>query len=109
MALPRLWWRRARILSGIALALALIGLRGWLIAINWQPDRNAFPVQGIDISEANEPADWFAIRQTREIQFVYVRASMGATGRDARFQMHWSGLQQAQIRRGAIHVFSLCQ
>ena len=109
MASPRLWWRRTRILGGIALGLALVALTAWLFAINWQPDRNAFPVQGVDISEANPAVDWFAVKQTREVQFVYVRASMGATGRDAMFPMHWAGLQQAEIRRGAIHIFSLCQ
>lgn len=109
MASPRLWWRRVRIGGGIALSLALVALTGWLIAINWQPDRGAFPVQGVDISEANPPVDWFAVKATGEIQFVYARASMGATGRDERFQMHWAGLFQAGIERGAIHVFSLCQ
>ena len=109
MASRRILWRRTRILGGIALALALVALTAWLYAINWTPDRKAFPVQGIDISEAQEPIDWFEVRKTREIQFVYVRASMGATGRDARFPMHWAGLQQAGMRRGAIHVFSLCQ
>lgn len=109
MASARLLWRRARILSGIALSLALVALTAWLFAINWTPDRNAFPVQGIDISEANPPVDWFAVKTTGEIQFVYARASMGATGRDERFPMHWSGLFQAGMRRGAIHVFSLCQ
>lgn len=109
MASARVLWRRARILGGIALTLALGGLCGWLFAINWTPDRRAFPVQGIDISEANPPADWFAVRKTGEVQFVYARASMGATGRDELFPMHWSGLFQAGIRRGPIHVFSLCQ
>ncbi|MEZ0242455.1 MAG: glycoside hydrolase family 25 protein [Sphingomonas sp.] len=109
MASPRLWWRRARITGGIALALALVALTAWLYAINWAPDRRAFPVQGVDISEANPPVDWFAVRQTHQIQFVYVRASMGATGQDERFQMHWAGLHEAGMRRGAIHIFSLCQ
>ncbi|MCW3849338.1 GH25 family lysozyme [Sphingomonas sp. LB-2] len=109
MASARIWSRRIRITGGIALSLALVGLTAWLFAINWTPDRDAFPVQGIDISEANDPADWFAVKATHQIQFVYARASMGATGRDKRFPMHWSGLGQAGMRRGAIHVFSLCQ
>ena len=109
MASARLWRRRVRIGGGIALTLALVAMTAWLFAINWTPDRTAFPVQGIDISEAHEPVDWFEVRKTHQIQFVYVRASMGATGRDARFPMHWAGLQQAEMRRGAIHIFSLCQ
>jgi len=109
MASARIWRRRTRILGGVALALALAGLTAWLFAINWQPDRKAFPVQGVDISEANPPIDWFTVKATHEIQFVYVRASMGATGRDKLFPMHWAGLQQAGMRRGAIHIFSLCQ
>jgi len=109
MASARIWRRRGRLTGGIALALALVALTAWLFAINWQPDRRAFPVQGVDISQANPPVDWFAVKQGHEVQFVYVRASMGATGRDTLFPMHWAGLEQAGIRRGAIHVFSLCQ
>lgn len=109
MASARLWRRRARITGGIALSLALVALCGWMVMINWQPDRNAFMVQGLEISEAHDPVDWFEVKKTREVQFVYARASMGATGRDERFPMHWAGLHQAEMRRGAIHVFSLCQ
>lgn len=109
MASARIWRRRARIGGGIALALALAAMLAWMAAINWQPDRSAFPVQGIEISAAQDPVDWFEVRKTHQIQFVYARASMGATGRDTRFAMHWAGLQQAEMRRGAIHVFSLCQ
>jgi len=113
MASARVMWRRTRILGGIALALALLILTAWLLAINWAPDRKAFPIQGIDISEAQGGSgariDWFQVRALNNIQFAYARATIGAKGRDRRFRRHWQGLYAAGIPRGAIHLFSLCQ
>jgi lysozyme len=106
---PRILWRRTRIFGGIALALALIALCAWLFAINWRPDARAFPVQGVDVSEATGPIDWWAVKAGGDVQFAYARATIGADAHDKNFGQYWRGLYAAGIPRGAIHVFSLCQ
>jgi lysozyme len=105
---PRLLWRRIRVFAGVGLALALIGLVFWLFAVNWRPSAKDFPTQGIDVSEAQGAIDWWKVKEAG-IDFAYVRATIGARGRDRRFARNWRGLFQTGIPRGPIHVFSLCQ
>lgn len=106
---PRILWRRTRIIAGIALSLALIGFVGWLAAANWQPDPKAFPNQGIDLSEAQGPVDWWAVKANPDVHFAYARATIGADRSDKRFAANWRGMFEVSMPRGAIHIFSLCQ
>ncbi|WP_447727025.1 GH25 family lysozyme [Sphingomonas koreensis] len=100
--------RRGLIWAGIiALILAIAGVFGWRFAVNWAPARTHYAVQGIDISEEDGAIDW-AMVKARDVDFVYARATSGTTARDASFTANWTGAGEAQIRRGAIHVFSLC-
>lgn len=90
-----------------ALALALIGGSAWWAAGRWAPARTAYAVQGIDVSDANGAVDW-AMVKARDVDFVYLRATAGTDLRDMAFPGHWASVAGAGIRRGAIHVFSLC-
>ena len=72
----RRFWRRTRVFAGVALALALIGLCFWLFAINWRPAVKDFPIQGIDVAEAQGEIDWWAVKRTG-IVFAYARATHG--------------------------------
>lgn len=105
----RLLWRRSRVWAGVVLAFALLGVLTLLLAMLWRPSSKAFPIQGITVTEANGPIQWFAIKAQNPIRFAYVRATIGADEQDARFAENWNGLYEAGVRRGAIHVFSLCQ
>ncbi|MES2442268.1 MAG: GH25 family lysozyme [Pseudomonadota bacterium] len=105
----RILWRRTRIGAGFALALALIGFLAWLAAVNWRPDAKAFPLQGIDVSEAQGPIDWWTVKANSEVGFAYARATIGADRRDKSFGRNWRGLYAVAMPRGAIHSFSLCQ
>lgn len=105
----RVLWRRSRIWVGVALALGLVGLFVLLLAMLWRPSDKAFPIQGLTVTEHNGPINWFEIKAKDQIRFAYVRATIGAGEQDARFAENWDGLYQAGVRRGAIHVFSLCQ
>ncbi|MEI9926622.1 MAG: GH25 family lysozyme [Sphingomonas sp.] len=105
---PRIFWRRARISAGIALALGLVAVCGWLFAVNWQPAVKDFPKQGIDVAAAQGAINWWAVKADG-VSFAYARATIGAAERDARFAENWRALFETGIPRGAIHVFSLCQ
>lgn len=109
MPSARILWRRTRIFAGTGLALALIGFLAWLVAINWRPDAKSFPLQGIDVSEAQGAIDWWAVKANDDVRFVYVRATIGADRRDKRFGRNWRGAFAVSMPRGAIHIFSLCQ
>ncbi len=99
--------RALRILAWGVLALALIGGGAWWLAGRWAPSRDDYAVQGVDVSDADGAIDW-AMVKARDVDFAYVRATAGADLRDASFPAHWAALAGAGIRRGAVHVFSLC-
>jgi lysozyme len=100
--------RRGLIWGGIILViLAVAGVFGWRFAVDWSPARTEYPVQGIDVSEASGAIDW-AMVKAMDVDFAYARATDGATTRDARFMQNWADIEGAGLRRGAIHVFSLC-
>lgn len=100
--------RRGLIWGGIILVILTgAGLFGWRFAVHWAPARTHYAVQGIDVSDASGAIDW-AMVKAREVDFAYARATEGAAIRDASFTANWAGAGDAQIRRGAVHVFSLC-
>ncbi|ODP38108.1 GH25 family lysozyme [Sphingomonas turrisvirgatae] len=96
-----------RILGGLALAIAVLSATGWGYAGGWTPPRADYAVQGIDISAESGAIDWAMVR-ARDVDFAYLRATIGADGRDPRFAEHWAAAADAGIRHGAIHVYSLC-
>ena len=100
--------RRGLIGAGvIALILAVAGVFGWRFAVNWAPARTDYAVQGIDISQESGAIDW-AMVKANDVDFVYARATAGTATRDASFGQNWAGIETAGLRRGALHVFSLC-
>lgn len=100
--------RRGLIWGGIILLiLAAIGLFGWRFAVNWAPARTDYAVQGIDVSEASGAIDWTTVK-AEDVDFAYARATVGTAMRDASFTSNWADIETAGLRRGAIHVFSLC-
>lgn len=85
-----------------AFALAL-----YLFAQSWRPSAATFDVQGIDVSATNGAIDWNAVKAAGA-DFGYVVATSGGD-RDARFEDNWRGAAAADLRRGAIHAWSLCR
>ena len=96
---------------GIALAaLALLAAIAWVFATGWRPSDKDYRFQGVDVSEADGPIDWMTVRGADTgADFAYIRATYGADGRDARFALNWSDANGADIRRGALHEYSLCR
>nr|WP_302054083.1 GH25 family lysozyme [Sphingomonas tagetis] len=99
--------RVVRTIAWLALAAGIAAGGVWWFAGRWAPSRADYAVQGIDVSDANGAVDW-AMVKARDVDFAYARATAAAATRDARFPGHWAAIAEAGIRRGAIHVFSLC-
>lgn len=100
----------ARILRRLLLwvGLAAIAAAGLLyFAVHWGPSRTEFPVQGVDVSQAQGQIDW-RLARADGVDFAYLRASAGARTRDSRFAENWQSSREAGVRRGAYHVYSLC-
>ena len=100
--------RRGLIWAGvIVLILGIASMFGWRFAVNWAPARADYAVQGIDVSETNGAIDG-AMVKARDVDFAYAQATRGKADRDANFAANWTGMNDAGLRRGAIHIFSLC-
>lgn len=104
----RRFLNRARILAGIALSFALIALTAWLFVLVWRPATADFPVQGVYVSSAQGPIDWFTLRENGA-RFAYIVATTGVDRGDRRFAANWAGSFEAALPHGAVHRFSLCR
>jgi lysozyme len=94
-----------------AIALTLAGLLvviGWGVATRWAPSRTHYPLQGIDVAADTGPVEWGSVRAAGA-DFAYLVATVGAGARDAGFEGNWDALPDAGLRRGAVHVYSLCE
>jgi lysozyme len=96
-----------RIAAGLVL-LALLAIALWVYATGWAPAASEYPIQGVDVSEAQGAITWPTLA-ARGADFAYLRATSGAHGRDQRFADNWQGAAAAGLRRGAIHAWSFCQ
>ena len=94
-----------------ALCLTAIGAAGigaWAFATGWHPSPARYPLQGIDLPEHPPAVEWGSVRAAGA-DFAYLVATAGADRRDAGFEANWAVLPQAGLRRGAVHLYSLCQ
>ncbi|VVT21292.1 Glycosyl hydrolase [Sphingomonas sp. EC-HK361] len=96
-----------RILAVLA-AAGIVAMAAWQVAIGWRPSSETYPVQGVDVSEANGAVEWPLVKGSGA-DFAYIVATAGARHRDSRFETNWSDSAAAGLRRGAIHVYSLCE
>lgn len=65
-------------------------------------------ILGIDVSEYQGRIDFAGLQlqlQNRQIEFVFVRATMGKDGADSRFKQNWEGFRPLPIKRGAYHYY----
>lgn len=113
--LPPLGWA---ILAGIVL---LVGAGIW-----WLNSKNynewtyvkrfgirlplRFAIHGLDLSHHNARVDWDKIKKTKaenvRIDFVYLKATEGATHLDRQFARNWREAERVGIRRGAYHFYN---
>ncbi|TPG17570.1 glycosyl hydrolase [Sphingomonas koreensis] len=90
-----------------AIALVVIAAALFVYAIGWRPPTGKYAIQGVDVSEAQGDIDWNVLN-ARGTDFAYLRATFGAAGRDSRFADYWPAAGAADIRRGAVHIWSFC-
>lgn len=93
--------------AAVAIVIVLLAITAGAFALRWRPAATSYPYQGVDVAEDNGPIDWWTVRAAGA-DFAYVRATYGATGRDARFAVNWADVYVTGMRRGALHVYSLC-
>lgn len=103
------WWGTliGRVVAAWVLAV-LIAVAAWVYATGWAPSTRRYPLQGVDLSDAQGDVAWPTLA-ARGADFAYLRATSGAHGRDTRFAANWPAAAAAGLRRGAMHRWSFCQ
>lgn len=76
----------------------------WPVGMYPEPSLKEYPVRGIDLSHHNGKIDLTAI--TDSIDFIYLKASEGATWRDPMYDTYYSQAKDAGIPVGAYHFFN---
>lgn len=78
-----------------------------LIYVN-DPDRQRFPIRGIDISNHQKQIDWAKFDQS-QINFVLIKATEGGDFKDPLFENNWRNVRQKGAITGAYHFFTFCK
>lgn len=92
----------------VLLAIAGAGVGAWAWATTWRPSAVRYPLQGVDLPENPGPVEWGSVRAAGA-DFAYLVATSGSDRRDSAFEGNWAALPQAGLRRGAVHLYSLCR
>lgn len=98
---------RIAAIIGWLLVFAVLVLGVSIVARNWRPPVEHYPLQGVDVSAANGAIDW-PLAKADGVDFGYALATDGAELRDPAFADHWAAMRDAGVRRGAILRYSLC-
>ena len=108
MARKRSSRTRLRMLGAAGLMAIVAGLFGWWHLHHWQPAREEFPVQGVEIGATDGEVDWKAIKAIGA-DFAYLDASASAFARDPAFTRNLEEAREARLKIGAVHRYDPCQ
>lgn len=95
-------------LLALAILAVIAGAGGYGWYRTYEPDRDRYPVRGIDVSNHQGRIDWPAVARD-DVAFAYVKATEGGDFRDRRFLENWRGARAAGLPVGAYHFFTLCR
>ena len=93
--------------GAIVIVLGAIALALWVVARTWHPSDRKYAFQGVDVGADQGTIEWPTIA-AGGADFAYLRATIGARGRDTQFSVNWTDVDAAGMRRGALHVWSFC-
>ncbi len=72
------------------------------------PDREQYPVHGIDVSHHQQIIRWDQLPRD-SFEFVFIKATEGGDFKDSRFRQNWEAAKHAGFVRGAYHFFTFCR
>lgn len=100
--------RTAAIVLVTVTAVAILAVMGWRMAVRYEPsvdiDTVRYTVRGVDVSAHNGDVDFKRLADAG-IDFVYIKASEGATWRDARFEENYAAALESGMAVGVYHFF----
>lgn len=102
---------RNRIILGAAASLVIAGLvaaSGFLYFQTFSPDRDSYPVRGIDVSHHQREIDWRRVAAD-DVAFAIIKATEGGDHVDDAFAKNLREARAAGLAVGAYHFFTFCR
>ena len=94
--------------AALLFAAGALGIGGWSWATHWRPSPTTYRLQGVDLPADPQGVDWGSVRAAGA-DFAYLAATAGTRERARGFEANWQALPDAGLRRGAVHLYSLCE
>ena len=95
------------LLALLVLACAVLG-GGYMYFMGFSPDRDAYPVRGIDVSNHQGLIDWRRVAAD-DVSFAIVKATEGGDWVDKSFARNIAAAKEAGLAVGAYHFFTFCR
>lgn len=92
----------------LAVLAAVVALAAWWWFREYRPDRDRYPIRGIDVSHHQGVIDWKKVAGD-DVAFAYLKATEGGDFRDRAFARNWREARDAGIAVGAYHFFTFCR
>ena len=99
---------KLRLLGALLLVALIAGGYGWWYLRHWQPERELYPVQGVEIGVDDGKVNWRSIKAIGA-DFAYIDASASAFARDPAFSRNLEQALAADMQIGAVHRYDPCQ
>lgn len=83
----------------------LLGIAIIVFSCQQDTQRNTdFAIHGIDVSRYQSRINWSTVAE-QGIHFAFIKATEGASHVDSLFDLNWTALEVAGIRKGAYHFY----
>lgn len=88
--------------------VCLVAAGGYLYFRSFSPDRNRYPVRGIDVSHHQGRIDWRRVASD-DVAFAVIKATEGGDHIDDAFARNLEEARAAGLAVGAYHFFTFCR
>ena len=91
----------------IVIGCAVLG-GGYMYFMSFSPDRDTYPVRGIDVSNHQGVIDWRRVAAD-DVSFAVIKATEGGDWVDKSFARNIAAAKEAGLAVGAYHFFTFCR
>ncbi len=94
--------------AAIVLAACAVPVAGYFYFMGFSPDRDRYPVRGVDVSNHQGKIDWPRVAAD-DVAFAIIKATEGGDFVDKSFARNLAEARAAGVAVGAYHFFTFCR
>ena len=91
----------------LGLGCAVLGV-GYIYFMSFSPDRDVYPIRGIDVSNHQGLIDWRRVAAD-DVAFAMIKATEGGDWIDKSFARNFAAAKEAGLAIGPYHFFTFCR